>query len=335
MKKIIFIILAVTLFGCFEEESPIAPYDRGDVESNNVGMGVNYSQQLYFDLGTNAIVGNNVFSIWDLGFDCSEDSYHIILNTAKFAKIINVGPAMFDEDIPYDEALMGYDSPKGYTDSTAIGKWWQENEDGTISSKKDMYIINLGTDENLQRNGTRKLMIDDYDNETKTYTVSYSRLDGTEKQTVEVTKNSDVNFIYLSMLTNKVLNLEPPKLQWDIFFSKHTEMLEYDDDPKGYLEYSVTSVLLNQKYVEAAHFRSDRPFKDITVDVIDTLNFTNHRNAIGHEWKYYDFEQGYVVFSDIIYIIKDTEGFYYKLHFIDFYNDEGEKGYPKFEFQKI
>ena len=35
------------------------------------------------------------------------------------------------------------------------------------------------------------------------------------------------------------------------------------------------------------------------------------------------------------FIIKNSIGLYFKLHFIDFYNDSGEKGYPKFALQQL
>lgn len=332
MKYLLYILLAVLFIGCIEDDTPVEPYDRGDVETNIVGMGKNYTNQLYFDLGTNSIVGENDHTIWNLGFDCSEGEMNIILNTANFSKAINVGVAYFDEDIPYEDSLMRFDSPKGYLDSTAIDKWWEE-KDGEIVSKGEMYIIDLGLDEKSLPLGFRKFKVLDY-NDTS-YVVSYSKMDGSNVQTVEVVKDPTKNFIFLSFTTNEVLNLEPPKLSWDLFFSRHTAMLSLNDGTDDYLEYSVSSVLLNQKYVSAASFRTEMPFDQITNAVIDTLQFSNARDAVGHEWKYYDFDQGYLVFSDIIYIIKDTEGFYYKFHFIDFYNDDGEKGYPEFEFQKI
>ena len=34
-------------------------------------------------------------------------------------------------------------------------------------------------------------------------------------------------------------------------------------------------------------------------------------------------------------VSRDAKGFYYKLRFIDFYDDHGNKGNPKFEFQKF
>ena len=50
----------------------------------------------------------------------------------------------------------------------------------------------------------------------------------------------------------------------------------------------------------------------------------------------FDFETGkYSVDPSQNFIIKSTEGIYFKLHFNEFYNETGEKGYPKFEFQEL
>lgn len=57
-------------------------------------------------------------------------------------------------------------------------------------------------------------------------------------------------------------------------------------------------------------------------------------NAIGYNWKTYT-GGTYVVNSKMNYIIKDNEGFYYKLYFIDFLNQSGATGNPKWEFQQL
>lgn len=46
-----------------------------------------------------------------------------------------------------------------------------------------------------------------------------------------------------------------------------------------------------------------------------------------------DFGKGaYIINPNINYVLQTANGIY-KLHFIGFYNDAGEKGYPKFEYQ--
>ena len=50
-------------------------------------------------------------------------------------------------------------------------------------------------------------------------------------------------------------------------------------------------------------------------------------NVIGYDWKIYDFDTGfYTIDPSATYILSDTEGYFYKLRFIDFYNENGEKG---------
>ena len=66
--------------------------------------------------------------------------------------------------------------------------------------------------------------------------------------------------------------------------------------------------------------------------MISMYEFNNQQDDIGYNWKYYDFDNEiYNVDLYINYIIKNQEERYFKLHFLDFYNNNGEKGYPLFE----
>lgn len=61
--------------------------------------------------------------------------------------------------------------------------------------------------------------------------------------------------------------------------------------------------------------------------------------ASGHPdygWGIYNsIDDVYVVNSEITFLVIDYAGFYYKLRFVDYYNNEGEKGFPAFEFQRL
>ena len=77
-------------------------------------------------------------------------------------------------------------------------------------------------------------------------------------------------------------------------------------------------------------------FEQIGLDMINIYDFSNHQDEIGYNWKVFDFEtQTYTVQTEITYIIKDVSNRYFKLHFIDFYDEYGEKGSPKFEVQEL
>ena len=72
------------------------------------------------------------------------------------------------------------------------------------------------------------------------------------------------------------------------------------------------------------------------LDNIVGLGLTNQSDVIGYDWKYYDFDDGvYTIEPDHNYVIRDRDGFIYKLRYIDFYSDLGEKGYPTFEFVRL
>lgn len=336
MKKQILILIPILIFaaGCIPEESPIDPYDRGDITTNTISLGNEYKVQVYYDLNSNSVVKQNPYDIWDLGFDCRPDSFYVILNTANFSKVYITDESDLESinEAPDADSLYRFDSPAGFSDSTAIQKWWKE-ENGELISKDIVYIIDLGIDSDGFEKGYKKFKLSFDDNGD--YIITFADMDGSNKQTQTIEKDQNKNFVNFSFETGEVLKLEPDKTRWDLLFSKHSEMVEYNDPSLGFEPYSVVSALLNTRYVRAAQLKTDKEFSEITLEDTDTLDFSRRRNIIGHDWKYYDFDQGYVVHPDKYYIVQDVEGFYYKLHFIEYYNESGEKGYPEFEFKKL
>ena len=124
----------------------------------------------------------------------------------------------------------------------------------------------------------------------------------------------------------------PDKSIWDIEFTQYT-FIYYDLEE--ITPYLVTGVILNRNNVQAIA-KIDIAFNDIDLDYASQIQLSDHIDAIGHEWKYYNLEEGfYSVLPEISYVLMDVEGIYYKLHFIDFYTETGVKGAPKFEFQKL
>jgi hypothetical protein len=125
--------------------------------------------------------------------------------------------------------------------------------------------------------------------------------------------------------------VSPHKDTWDLLFTQYTYVF-YDVDVTPY---QVTGVLLNPNNVEATMV-DDIPFEDIDLEFATNKTLNNELDAIGYNWKSYSLTEGhYTIYSNQIYIIKDVEGIYYKLHFTDFYTESGAKGAPKFEFQKL
>ena len=224
-----------------------------------------------------------------------------------------------------------YDAASGNTDSIAIKDWYSIDGSDTNYTQK-VYIIDRGIDALGNVQGVRKLRISGFNNNK--YSLEYANLDNSNYYKMEVEKLSDRNYVELNLKSGEPqLSLEPIKDDWDIVFTQYTDILTTsanEDYP-----YLVTGVLLNPNNVSVA-IDTTLAFDQIVIaDVID-FNFSNRQNIIGYQWKLYDFDAGYyTVLTDNNYIIKDVAGYYYKLRFVGFYNNIGEKGYPQFEFQRL
>lgn len=324
--RVTLFILAVTLglSSCDRGEIPIKPHDPGNVTTSSVEMSNEYKWQIFFDLGTNSVVGENLKTIWDLGFETSPEGFHIVLNTAKLMYAYNTGLTDFSavtDTIGLTENHT-WDETSGNLDSTAIGDWRNTGE---------VYIIDRGYNELGQHRGYRKAVFQEVDEIS--YTIRTAKLDGDQDTTITLVKDNDYNFTFFTFNDGGgVVSVEPPKGTWDLAFTQYTHIF-YDETPVT--PYLVTGCLHN-RYNTKAIMDNTIGFKDIDYDYALSKMLTANINAIGYDWKFYDFDLGsYTVFAEMNYIIQDSEGVYYKLHFIDFYDHQGQKGSPKFEFQRL
>lgn len=317
IKYLILALLLVVLFSCEKEELPIPGHDPGDVITNSVTMKADYRYQLFFDLETNTMVIQNHKTDWDLGFETSATGDKIILNSAKYMKASNANTSNFASVNDTAGYFFNIDMPSGSLDSTAIDNWTANN----------VYIIDKGFNELGAHQGFSKIEFIAV-NPTE-FNVHFSNLDGTNDVSMNIPKDNDYNFTFLSLSGNLVA-IEPPKEGWDISFTQYTHF--YHNDQTTYL---VTGCVGNRNKVKITQL-FDKDFSTITINDINNYAFSKNINNIGFDWKEYNFGTGkYTVFSDKNYIIKSTEGKYYKLHFIDFYDGLGIKGTPTFEFQEL
>ena len=101
------------------------------------------------------------------------------------------------------------------------------------------------------------------------------------------------------------------------------------------LPYLVTGVLLNRFNTSCAQEESIQ-FEEITYESIGDYDFSFDLNTIGYDWKSYSFDLSqFTIVENMSFVIKTNNEAYFKLRFIDFYNDLGEKGAPKFELQDL
>ena len=76
-------------------------------------------------------------------------------------------------------------------------------------------------------------------------------------------------------------------------------------------------------------------FSAITMNLISDYIFSFDSNTIGWDWKEYDSAQDLYIVDSPVYVIKTSDNDYYKLLFLDYYNDNGDKGAPMFQIEKL
>lgn len=321
MRCLIAICILIILSSCEKKELPAPAYDRGDALTVEIEMTSNYKNQVWYSLSGNKVVSTNLKSEWDLAFECAPNGTHVFLNGAKSMRVYktNVASLAMVTDTAGLEANGKADMPNGSPDSTGIGDWQTNNT---------VYIINRGYSETGQLQGFYKLKITGVS--ASAFSIEYGDVYGTQTWQQTITKDPAYNVVNFSFSTNQQHHFEPKKTEYDLCFTQYTHVFT---NPFQY--YLVTGVLNNNYNIRITKI-TDLPFAEIGIN--DTLGrtFITNRNSIGYEWKSFDLNTNlYTVNPAMCYIINDSKGFYYKLHFVDFYNASGIKGYPRFEFRKL
>ncbi|NTV83178.1 MAG: hypothetical protein HGA23_02620, partial [Bacteroidales bacterium] len=202
----------------------------------------------------------------------------------------------------------------------------------------EVYVIDRRYDGNGNLRGFKKAVFQEVTDST--FSLRFANLDGSDEHSFIITKDPSVNYICFSFDEGgKQLNLEPPKGDWDLLFTQYTTLLYTNEgDPYPYL---LTGVLSNPAGVEVAQ-DTLYDFAAIDLGVASSLVYTKALDEIGYDWKDVvgDVSSGsvtYVIREGLSYVVRDAEGYFYKLRFISFYNinNNGDKGVPTFEFQRL
>lgn len=329
MKRIkiygLYLFVLTVFSGCFIEDEPVMPHQPGDESYLQLSDNI-YEAQIYFDFGTESVVGILPNNHHHLAFDSRPEGWVIRLTTADNHKICRAGSSVFEDvtAIP-DSADWGYDSSDGNFDSTAIGHW-VDTTTLPYSFTHEVYLIGQFNGINYQV--TRKLMFLSVDEEK--YVFRMAKLNGDEDQEVTINKSEEQDFVFYNLVSATVAD-QLPRSSWDFLFAPYTTTLYTNEGVPT--PYNVRGVFINESQVLAA-MDTLYDFQEITYEYIDSLNFTNQRDIIGHDWKYYNGED-YVVRPHMNFVLRDADGFYYKFRFTRFHDDFDVKGFPGFEFQRL
>lgn len=361
MKKILFCLLIGASFisqSCINDnEDPVAvsPSD-GAVVDPDVG-GATQPNQVWFDLGTNTQVLTKRTD-WDLAF-YSGSAFKVILNSSimmaagkipnatnidlvteasvatlkDLVKVANFNPA----NVAYIDDVNG-NFPSGYTAIEEIKANDSENAIYLVNMGKEIYTGTVPSGSVATGGDDRGWMKVQVVRSGDRYKVKYAELNDTSHKELTITKNAAYNFNFVSLKADQEVLIQPEKKKWDICFTVFTNTIT----GAGSYIYADFVTTNNVGGVGAYEVRVTAPvsgveaYNNFKASDIDQSKFiyNNHR-VIGANWRNPVGANGLEVYGDRFYVIKDAEGYYFKLRFTRLTNTSGERGRPQFEYKPL
>lgn len=332
---LLLLALSMALSSCMDElkdDDVIEPIPIPEgVKIGSVELGPTYSKTAFYSLSENAVVKTGTTNDYALAFESSPEGWHILLNTSRFMHAADAQTKSFEDVTGYAGLEMNFDPSDGDLDSTAVGNWLSVSGSDT-TYHNHVFVIDLGIDQGGNPLGYKKVVFMSL--RADVFKIRHANLDGSEDFVSEIPKDETVNFVGFTFANGgEVVHFQPETQSWDLFIGQYTTLLFAGTEPYPYI---VRGVLTNRQGVQAQLLVSDKSFDDVEYEDAANLTFDEDMDNIGHEWKNYDLEQGfYTVDSDMIYIIRGMDGDMYKMHFLSYFNADGENGYPQFEFKKL
>jgi hypothetical protein len=296
----------------------------------------NYTNTVYADLSANTTTPVNRKS-WNLGF-YQGGQFRVILNpgyqtsaTATAKTDITTVTLADTSSVPDLNFAPGGDGTAALADS------WDGDLTKTVfaevsatEAQNKVYLVSF--EGNKTKDKWYKVKVN---RNGEGYKVQFARIGETTIQTVDIPKNTDVNFSFLSLETGKTVTVEPRKVNWDIAWGYSTSNAgTVPPTPYWFQDF----VLLNYTAgAEAAEvLESNVSYANYAEANIATTTFIKTRDAIGSKWRVTS-GASVGIRRDRFYVVKDPLGNVYKLKFVSMglAADGGERGRPVIEYKLV
>lgn len=326
------------LFGLISCEKEEALYPRPNVpvglQTKTFAMGENYENQLWFDFETQQTYSNQ-FGGWDIGVACQGEPNIVICGGKNsYFSVCEIDGVSFGEISPLhlQNAVWRFDHPNGLIDSNAFGNCFTKSPTG-YDGKNTIYVLDRGED-SLKTKRYVKIQLLGVNGGAYQFKWGYLSIPNVSYLTQIVTK-PEQNYVYYSFLKKDTVVNEPVEsTQWDIVFTTYKESIK-DDNGNPY-PYIIRGALTNHKNIEVCEINQSIAYADCNKDFALKQTYSTHADIIGYDWKEYSQQTGkYTILPNRFYLIKTATNQYFKMKFVDFYDDQGRKGYPKMAWQLL
>ena len=325
-------VLSLTL-----SQTALSQTDELGYTQVNLSMGAQYANRVFFDFSENKTISQPATG-WDIAFyRNSSMSFGERVNDANNVKVyqVSANPAAFDTVVPGDkpnwgEPLYNPDKTESLQDgvfdnatllpSGGLNFSWGTYDITTHKiTGKVVFVLEYGNGDYY------KFFISEY---SSGYTFKYAKWNGTSwdaTQTKTIASGTDDAFFnYFSFATGaKVENLEPPKANWDLMFTRYwtfyNNMMMY-----------LMSGTIQSPNVSVAYVRPETQATS-TYTLPANASFSKEITTIGHSWKG---TSGFtpVSYGDVVYYVKEGSN-YYRMYFTS--NGGASTGNMYFKYKNI
>ncbi|AEI51432.1 HmuY family protein [Runella slithyformis] len=296
----------------------------------------NYANNVYIDLSANAATLSARKS-WNLGF-YHGGQYRVILNPGYQSSATATAKTDITAVTLADTATVpDLNFAPGGEGTLALADYWDGDLSKTVfaevsatDAQNKVYLVSFEGSKTkdkwfkvkVNRNG-------------EGYKVQFARIGETSIKTVDIAKDADFNFSFLSLETGLTVSAEPRKMNWDIQWGYSTSNAGTNPPTPYWFQ---DFILLNYAAgAEAAEVLvSTVTYEAYAEANIASSTFLKTRDAIGSKWRVTS-GAAVGVRKDRFYVIKDPSGNVYKLKFVSMglAGDGGERGKPVIEYALV
>ncbi len=364
--RVLFILLfAMALQSCLAaDEDPVSvPPITGETLSPDLG-GAKQSNQVWVDLSEpeSRSMTSNLRTDWDLGFYSGEE-FRVIINSSIIMAAGKI-PDVSDIDAVTEAQVASLQNEVMVGSFLASNLQYVDNPNGMFLSQttgieaikandadNPVYLINMGRaiysgtitpGSAIVGGDARGWYLLQITRSNNGYKLKYKDL-SSKKTHLEymLSKNSDYALNFFSLTRGKEVTIQPKRKGWDIGFTVLTNEVFYSPGASAgsyvYADFVISNITDGVGAYQVnvpSGVNADQYYSNFKSNDIDASKFIfNDQRAIGDHWRTVTGSNGAQVYGDRFYIIKDAEGFFFKLRFNKMMNDKGERGYPQFEYE--
>lgn len=345
-NKILFVAFfsVVFAFSCKKTADIVVvvpPPTDGKIMSLSGGSGGGNAANTVFVDMSNARQDSVKRASWDLAFYTGSE-FRVLLNqtTGAGAKVTNktdlaqvtatdtIGLTLSTNLLdPQPTDLAYFDDLSGNISQTVIPVI------SAVDSDNKVIILNRGAAGGIPPRPWIKLRV--LRNSNGGYTLHFARITETVIRTVNIPKDAEFNFKFVSLDNmGSLVSVEPEKTSWDFewTYSIFKTNFGFGDVPYNFADLVAINTLAG---VQAAQvMTSTVSYANYGESNVATTTFTSNRWVIGSGWRVTTGTVG--VRTDRFYVIKDPLGNVYKLRFLSFHpSDGGVRGYPVVEYKLV